>query len=145
MKLITDRTPLDVERWRYLRDKGWDNMTDVERQEWMGEIVPVPAATKGMYTHKDLNRVEKAVKELSERMTMLGYTHPKLVIKTDWTYTDTFWRDDYERYLGNLAALVNSISVYEDTPDVPSVKDKLNYALANEIEKILVDLSTILL
>ena len=60
---VTDRTSADVERWRALRNKGWANMTDDERQEWMGVIVPTPAASKGMYTYRDLNRVETAVEK----------------------------------------------------------------------------------
>ena len=73
MVLITDRTKADVERWKTLRDKGWNGMTEAERNEWLGVIVPKPSASKGMYTHRDMNRVESAVKQISERMRELGY------------------------------------------------------------------------
>lgn len=143
LRFITDRTASDVERWRELRDKGWSGMTDAEQLEWLGEIETTPAATKGMYTHNDLNRVERAVDTVIARFREAGYEPPELMTKTDWTYTDTFSVTDMQRYLSNVAALRNFLVVYRNTPKVPDTNVNLNYRLANDIEKILSDVYSI--
>ena len=140
MNLITNRTPRDVERWRELRDKGWDDMSAIERQEWLGEIETTPSATRGMYTHNDLNRVEKAVESISERLLVLGYISSPLVVKTDWTYKDNVWREDMTRYIGNISLLRSIGIVFPTTPEAPSIKNKMNYSVANDIEQILTDI-----
>lgn len=139
MNMIIDRTSLDVERWKTLRDKGWSGMTAEERSEWLGEIETTPAATKGMYTHNDLNRVEKMVEVIVSRFKEAGYEPPELVTKTDWTYRDKVTKTDMTRYLANVLALREFFVVFSDTPRVPSIDARLNYKLANDIEKILND------
>ena len=138
--LITNRTYDDVKRWKTLRDKGWLRMTEEERKEWFGEIETTPAATKGMYTHNDLNRVEKAVETISLRFKDAGYKVPELKIKTDWTYQDTITKSDMERYLYNVLFLREFLITFSDTPNAPSIDVPLNYKLANDIEKILKDI-----
>lgn len=142
---VIDRTSADVERWRFLRDKGWSAMTEDERKEWMGEIVPTPAASKGMYTHNDLNRVEAAVENLVGRLSSLGYDFSNVVIKTDWSYGDgqpTI--ADMERYFSNIRRLRECFIVYPDTPPAPSIDRKLDYQIANDIERILYDVDEII-
>ena len=143
MNLITDRTAHDVERWKVLRDKGWDGMTESEKKEWMGEITPTPSAAKGMYTHKDLNRVESAVKVLSERLTNLGYMNELIEVKTDWSYEDEVTRGVMERYYYNVAAIRKHSTLYSDTPEAPTIDQNLNYERANNIERILADIDEI--
>ena len=139
---ITNRTFDDVKRWKHLRDKGWHRMVEEERKEWLGEIETIPAATRGMYTHNDLNRVEKAVEAISLRFKESGY-EIQLDTKTDWTYQDTVTKTDMERYLHNISALRGFLVVFKDTPNVPSIDAQLNYKLANDIEKILRDIYNI--
>lgn len=140
MNLITDRTAWDVERWRVLRNKGWDNMTETERQEWLGNIITTPSAVRGMYTHNDLNRVESAVKVLSARLKEYGYLCSNLPVKTNWTYSDELTKEDVERYYGNIARIRRTCAAYENTPQAPTIEQKLNFERANNIEKILVDI-----
>lgn len=142
--LITDRTAQDVERWRTLRNKGWDRMSEPERQEWFGEIVPTPAASKGMYTHVDLNRVESAVQFLASKYAERGYDVSDIVTKTDWYFSDRFTIVDAERYLGNISKLRDLSAVYPDTPQAPKVTDVFNFEVANNIEKILRDVESLL-
>lgn len=144
MNMIVDRTLLDVERWRELRDKGWSRMTPVERQEWMGEITPIPSATRGMYTHNDLNRVERAVEATVDRFKEAGYELPSMVIKTDWTHRDKPQIEDIDRYYNNVSLLREFLVVYPKTPKSPSVDKPLNYEMANNIEKIIVDVNNII-
>lgn len=143
--LITNRTPEDVERWRFLRDKGWANMTDEERSEWISDtpLTKEVAASKGMYTYHDLNRVESAVEILAIRLKSLGYEVPDLSTKTDWTYKDKFGRTDMERYLGNVSTLRECITLKWDTPVVPSITDKFDYIAANNIERTLMDIDEV--
>ena len=137
MKLITDRTYNDVTRWKELRDKGWNRMTEDERREWLGEIIPTPAASKGMYTHNDLNRVEVAVKEILDRMAKLDYVTPDLVVKTDWQYTDEFLHDDMCRYLSNVKAVRDLLPIDSVTPTIPTSNKRFDYRQANNVEAIL--------
>ena len=143
MDLITNRTLLDVERWKTLRSKGWDNMSLVERQEWLGEIETTPSATRGMYTHNDLNRVEKAVESISRRLLDLGYMSSPLVVKTDWTQEDVVLKEDMNRYLGNIVTLCESVAQYPGIPTAPNVESRMTYSVANNIEKILMDIDSL--
>lgn len=88
-------------------------------------------ATKGAYNYSDLNRVERAVAELSD---MLGLG---LVTKTDWGMWDipTAW--DMERYLGNVVILRQQIEAETTVPALPLSMNKLTYTDANNIELIL--------
>ena len=142
-KYVINRTYADVERWRELRDKGWLRMSDEEKMEWMGTILPTPTASKGMYTSRDLNRVEMAVETLSDTLKSLGYLKSDVSVKTDWTYEDDFWRTDMARYLGNISTLRNSIGLKWDTPTAPRVTDVFDYEAANCVEKILMDIDDV--
>lgn len=138
---IFDRSNEDVKRWRALRDKGWDGMSETERMEWLGEIVPTPAASRGMYTHNDLNRVESGVEDLSIRLTEIGYTVPSMVIKTDWTYRDKITKEEMDRYFSNIETIRNIIGVFPSTPKTPTTRDKFTHIRANDVERILNDMS----
>lgn len=131
--MITDRTYHDVARWRALHDKGWAAMTEVERSEWLGEM-------KGTYTYTDLNRVETAVKNLSDQFVEMGYLAAPLSTKTDWNRWSVPTRTDMIRYLNNLEIIKGLVPGYPGTPEVPSIDKKLDYNLANDIEKIVVDM-----
>ena len=88
-------------------------------------------ATKGAYNYSDLNRVERAVAELSD---MLGLG---LITKTDWVMWDVPTASDMERYLGNVATLRQQIEAETTAPVLPLSMNKLTYTDANNIELIL--------
>lgn len=140
LEYVTDRKQADVDRWKYLRSKGWSGMTDAERMEWMGEIVHNVSATKGMYTHNDLNRVESAIENIVKRFKYYGFAVPDMVIKTDWTYEDDFWSAEMVRYYTNIETLRKILNVFPDTPKAPKIGENMTYQLANDIEKILMDI-----
>lgn len=135
--MITDRTRQDVARWQMLHDKGFAAMTAEEQAEWLGEM-------KGRYTHTDMNRVEAAVADLSARFVEEGYLLSPLSTKTNWNRWSCPTRDDMIRYLENVATLRSLITVYPSTPQAPTINRKLNYAMANDIEQILVDLDDVM-
>jgi hypothetical protein len=91
------------------------------------EIVAT-AATKGAYNYSDLNRVERAVAEISD-MAGLG-----LVTKTDWTMWDVPTESDMNRFLGNINVLRTR---YSNQFSLPNSMSHLTYETANNIEKII--------
>ena len=132
LNLITDRTERDVERWRLLHSKGWSAMTQEERDEWQ-------TALKGTYNHVDMNRVEGAVEFISQGLADLGhYVTPEL--KKTWTVNDHPTKADMDRYFGNVALLRSILPMYPTTPQPPTTKKKMDYLVANDIEKILSDI-----
>ncbi len=137
MAYITNRTAADVERWRYLKDKGWSGMTDTERKEWLGEIDLNPSAVRGMYTHNDLNRVENGVKNILCKLDGMGYTVPEVITKNNWSYKDSFWETDMARYYNNIKIVRGMVPVSADTPKAPKIGEALDHQVANDIEKIL--------
>lgn len=88
-------------------------------------------ATKGAYNYSDLNRVERAVAELSD---MLGLG---LTTKTDWSMWDIPTALDMERYLRNVATLRQQLEAETTIPAAPLSMNKLTYTDANNIELIL--------
>lgn len=84
--------------------------------------------TKGAYNYSDLNRVERAVAEISDRAG-LG-----LATKTDWTMWDVPTTSDMERYLGNIVQIRTHFSI---ETELPTSMSNLTYTYANNIEKIL--------
>ena len=49
-----------------------------------------------------------------------------------------------DKYLKNISAIREAISVYETTPEPPSNMDNLTWQQANDIEKILFDIDEII-
>lgn len=92
------------------------------------EVVPT-AATKGAYNYSDLNRVERAVAEIS---ALAGLN---LATKTDWQMWDIPRRSDMERYLNNIRAIKDFC---DSSLPLPASMDNLTYEYANNIELILV-------
>ena len=124
---VTDRTHAHVARLQALAAKGWNNMSASERSEWMGESGDT---WKGAYNYTDLNRVESAVKELSEKLG-LGLT-----TKTDWSMWDVPGWEELTRYIGNIQAIRDEYRGSENIPSVPSI-ELLDWKKANNIETIL--------
>ena len=89
---------------------------------------------KGVYSYTDLNRVETAVKLISDTMS-LGLT-----TKTNWSLPAAFnareWpvESQMKRYLANVAAVRRHFGI---TYPIPSTMDRLTWQGANNIELIL--------
>lgn len=126
MKLITDRTALDVQRVKDLAAKSW-SMTDAELTEWLSSL-------KGAYNYTDLNRVESAVEYVIERLKIAGWNLSP-VTRTDWTVSDYPTISEMHRYLENIRLLRSALPT--GMPDVPEDADRLTYTEANTIERIL--------
>jgi hypothetical protein len=131
LNLITDRTEQDVERWRLLHSKGWAGLTEEERAEWQ-------AGLKGAYNYEDMNRVESAVIFIANRLSEAGYFVAP-VVNPGWRVTDHPTKADMDRYLANIELLRSILPLYPTTPKTPTTRTKMDYLVANDIEKILAD------
>lgn len=85
-------------------------------------------ATKGAYNYSDLNRVERAVEEISDR------TGLNLTTKTNWQMWDLPTETDMSRYLGNVRAIKEHFAI---DINLPTSMNNLTYEYANNIELIL--------
>lgn len=138
LDLITDRSEADVERWRELRDKGYAAMTAAERAEW-------DSGMKGAYKPTDLNRVGNALNYLLERLSTASYlAADTFAAKTDWVASDVPTASDLAAYLRYVSTIREAMAQYADTPPTPTYSGGLSYEEANDIEKILVDVDTLI-
>lgn len=142
LTLITDRTQADVDRWRTLRSKGWSAMTAAERTEWV-------AGLKGAYNATDLNRVTAAIEALTETLESYGYDvayEPVEVAtgRTEWLVRDIPTPEQLTAYLANVSTLRAVLELPEATPAVPADMGKLTAEEANDIERILLVIGTVI-
>ena len=104
----------------------------IEKHEYTPytEIIPT-IATKGAYNYSDLNRVERAVAEISDRAG-LG-----LKTKTNWTMWEFPTEAEMNRYLGNIATIRTRLANGITIPETPITMNNFTYEHANNIELIL--------
>ena len=98
---------------------------------------------KGFYNASDLNRVGAAVQYVAERFAAQGYA-VTVSPKTDWLASDIPTASELETYRQNIAALRALLAVMPTTPEAPDSMAGLTYTEANSIERILLDLDTLL-
>ena len=132
MELIIDRTQSDVNRVKELAAKGKaGTWTTEEQAEWL-------AGMKGAYNYTDFNRGESAVAEIA---SMLGVS---LETVTTWSATDFPTEADTKRYIWNVRKLKTVCQGLSGTPQAPESMERFTYVEANDIEKILTDIETVI-
>lgn len=137
--LVTDRTGSDVLHWQALRNKGYAAMTETERAEWDAGNM------KGAYNTSDLNRVGAALNYMRDVLSEASYISPyAFTAKTDWAVSDMPTAADLTNYLDYVSQIRAAFSKYATTPATPENIGALDYQDANDIEKILVDVYTLL-
>ena len=164
--LVTDRTQADVLRLQELTEKGLENMTSEELEEWRGHdvgylldanedflvdssgavlLVVTKAGTghKGAYNAADLNRVGQAILYVAGLYNQYGYN---LTVnpKTHWSDTDYPTVSQMKTYLDDIQTIRNVVAVFPTTPDAPATMNGIDWKTANNIEQILVDMDKIL-
>lgn len=127
---VTDRSFEDVLRVLELSPKKYDDFTDEEKTEWNSGL-------KGALNYTDLNRIEQNLYLLSLVLEV------NVEIKS-WIPGDIPTNSDYVRILNNVEIIRSAYTTYNDTPSTPSVP-LVTYSKYNDIEKILLDVYTILL
>jgi hypothetical protein len=136
--LITDRTAEDVQYVSALAAKIKANTaTEAEQEEWNG------AALKGAYCYTDLNRVGSAISYLAGLLRDAGYK-VSVTPKTDWQENEWLTPETAAQYLADVAELRKQFALYATTPTVPDGMVDFGYAQANDIERILTDINTLL-
>ena len=136
LNLIIDRTIEDVYEVALLNDLKWANMSPDERTAYLEGM-------RGAYTITDFNRVDIAVNLLVDLLRDIGIS---VTVNTrTWEMQDVDDPDILEIYLNNIRTLREAFRVLPTTPDVPSDMDNLNYETANDIERILFDLSKLII
>lgn len=88
-------------------------------------------ATKGAYNYSDLNRVERAVAEISDALNM------GLITRTNWGMWDIPTEAEMNRYIGNISTIRKVLPTDSNAPEAPTTMHHLTYADANNIELIL--------
>lgn len=137
--LITDRTESDVTRLSKLSAIGWERMTESERAEWL--------TSKGSYNYTDLNRVTEALEYLNNRLTSYGYNPGYTPISLPhgvWTNADIPNESQMNQYLSNVEKIRKVLEVPPETPETPETMRKLTASEANDIEKILSVVETVI-
>lgn len=135
MNLVTDRTQSDVDRWLELSQKGFQNMTDSEQQEWLNGM-------KGAYKLSDFERVTDFMQYLSNRLKTCGYA-PKITIRT-WLDGEILKTTDLNNYANSVKNLRSQFAVLSSTPQAPDSIIGITYTQANDIEQILLDVDLLL-
>ena len=103
----------------------------------MSWVTPVTSrASAVQYTQDDLNRVGEDVQYLSDLLANYGYT-ATVTTKTDWAVGNVPRAAQLSTYLANLNAL--KIAYYSSTTLPPSM-NKINFADANNIETMLINI-----
>lgn len=133
--MITDRTSDDVRRLAALCAKGWHNLTEGEREEYL------TACLRGAYNASDLNRVGMALHFVAEALAAWGYA-VRINASTGWQQEDLFYAADLKSYLEDVERLRARLAAYQTTPETP---DKVNhYTEANAVEQIICDVYELL-
>lgn len=136
--LITDRTLNDFQRWKELRDKGYANMTDAEREEWKTDL-------KGSYNASDLNRVGAVLNYLRDRLTETAYlTGREFSMREDWQKNEIPSTTAFYEYINAVETIRGAMSFKLTTPPTPENNGSLDYEGANNIEKILIDVDELI-
>lgn len=133
--VVTDRTQTDVDTAVRINNKridtGFDSLTDAEKESWF-------AGFKGDYNYTDFNRVGQAIQFLADELNDYGYS-----------ITVTAKQDYDESYIITLSDMINMINDVKAIKDkfygttvLPVTMKKLTYENANNIEKLLYEVST---
>ena len=138
LHLITDRTLTDVETVKKLAEAiKSGEATEAQVQEYL------TVHQKGAYTYEDLNRVESAVVYVANRLKEFGYGTDIRPVET-WSMENKPNKEDFDRYLWNIAQIRSAITVFKSTPTTPNSMVGFDVDQANALEQILVDVDQIL-
>ncbi len=155
IEMVTNRSSSDVVLVKSFIKKGFQNMTDEEKQTFL-------AGMKGAYNYTDVNRVESAVSYLAERLVSVYDEIRELAkelgvywnedvygvpydaedyknwdTKNDWAISDRFTEEERRKYLDKITAVLLALASVPE--NFPVSLEKMNYIGANTIEQSLVD------
>lgn len=135
--VIIDRDQSDADRITVLSKKRWADFTDAEKRYWYGVV-------KGAYNDEDMNRVQWSMEYIANMLRSAGAS---VHLKTEgkiWTEDSLLLESETMDYLDDIATLKSAITLPASTPSVPEDMVNLGFDEANAIEKILLDLESII-
>ena len=135
--LIFDRKNQDVTKLKTLRTKVRNRTASTaEYEEWLSSL-------KGAYNITDLNRVGEVINYLSDVLNSYGYSN-NAHARTDWEITEKPNPEQMAQYLENLNKIRYAYFINVTTPELPPDMNKLTFEEANNIEKMLQDITDLL-
>ena len=162
VEMITDRSASDVLLAKNLIKKGFQNMTEAEKNSFLSGL-------KGAYNYSDVNRVETAIKYFVDTMLQiyeqdiqlakeLGVSwssiydvpynpedYKNIVHKNDWNTNDIFSEADRTDFLNKIVYVLSAIIDIPANGEFPTSFDKFDYKKANIIEKSMEDFNIALI
>lgn len=99
--------------------------------------------TGGYYNASDLNRVGYAMAYVRDRLAEYGYS-ANISPKLDYSMQDIPRESQMAQYISDVNALRDSFVVFQTTPPMPADMVRLTYTEANNIEKILRDIDSLI-
>lgn len=99
---------------------------------------------KAFYNATDLNRVESATDYIATLLNKYGYLKEKLTLKKDWNVLDFPVKSEMQRCLSNIYKLVDAFYLLKNSPTLPETMNDLDIVKANAVEKVLLDLNTLI-
>ena len=95
---------------------------------------------KGAYNYTDLNRVEEWCQYIEQQLTL--YSYPvSITTKTNWTMENFPSKVQLKRIRDNVEELKNAFISFTSVPDS---LEKMTYQKANDLEKVLYELDTLI-
>lgn len=138
--MIYDRTAADVSFAKNVLAKiaAYEELTESEKEAWLQGM-------KGCYNASDINRVQAAMRTLSQNLVYNGYYDASITLPAKtWVERDVPTRADWVEYTSSVHRIRNAFYVYPHEPELPQVGASLTWAGANAIEKNIEDISIIL-
>lgn len=136
-EMITDRTNEDVANHANIKARIIDRTASPT--EWLTWL----SGMRGAYNVSDLNRVGEAVAYIADRLVNNGIAI-SVTAKNDWVTTDIPRAAQMVDYLEDIGAIRAALATFSTTPTAPDSMNDLTVGGANDIEKILVDVETLL-
>lgn len=136
--MVFDRTQADVDALISIMTKanaeGFDALT-------VEELDFIKVAQKGAYNAEDINRVVSAFATLVSDLAAEGYPVTLAGTIPTKSASGLLLDTEGEIYLQNVEIIRSALPVFDDTPPTPSTMNNLTFQKANDIEKILYDVS----
>lgn len=125
---VYDRTQEDVEYVKELHSIGWENLSDIQKQEWLKGL-------KGSLNKSDLKRIENDIYVIAQLLGVELNTNKDNLPE----FPDTLY---FSQMLGNVRLLREKGYRFSTTPSVPELPIN-TWQKVNDIELILHDIYTV--
>lgn len=95
---------------------------------------------KGAYNYTDLNRIEEWCEYIEQQLNTYGYK-VNITTKTNWSMEDFPTKEEMKRVRDNVEVLKDAFTSFTNVPDN---LEKMTYQKANDLEKVLHELNTLI-